>query len=97
MVLGGNLASAFKMNNISWRAAPLGLAVTAFVVAVAIAALIREPKKGRFIVQVCETSLRPPLACIWAWLWQARRQVINPLLTTEPKTVRASQTCMPGA
>jgi len=51
VVLGGNLAYAFKANNISWRAAPLGLAVTAFLVAVAIAAFIREPKKGRFIVQ----------------------------------------------
>ena len=51
VVLGGNLAYAFKANNISWRAAPLGLAVTAFLVAVAIAVLIREPKKGRFIVQ----------------------------------------------
>ena len=52
VILGGNLASAFKIHNVSWRAAPLGLAVTAFLVAVAIAVLIREPKKGRFIVQV---------------------------------------------
>ena len=52
MILGGNLASAFKMHNITWRAAPLGLAVTAFLVAVALAVFIREPKKGRFIVQV---------------------------------------------
>ena len=30
VILGGNLASAFKIHNVSWRAAPLGLAVTAF-------------------------------------------------------------------
>lgn len=60
MILGGNLASAFKIHNISWRAAPLGLAVTAFLVAVAIAVLIREPKKGRFIVQVGGA----PMSCL---------------------------------
>ncbi|CAL5220605.1 g2646 [Coccomyxa viridis] len=54
VILGGNLASAFKIQNISWRAAPLGLAVTAFLVAFAIAVFIREPKKGRFIVQAEE-------------------------------------------
>ena len=58
-MLAGNLSSAFQKSNISWRAAPLGLAVAAFVVAVAIAVLIREPKKGRFVVQVCKTSLCP--------------------------------------
>jgi hypothetical protein len=51
VILGGNLAFAFKASNISWRAAPFALAVVAFVVAIAIAVLIREPKKGRFIVQ----------------------------------------------
>ena len=56
VILGGNLASAFKIQNISWRAAPLGLAVTAFLVAFAIAVFIREPKKGRFIVQVGDSS-----------------------------------------
>ena len=66
VILGGNLASAFKINNISWRAAPLGLAVTAFLVAIAIAVLIREPKKGRFIVQVLQTFSCAPQACIWA-------------------------------
>ncbi|CAL5223872.1 g6461 [Coccomyxa viridis] len=54
VVLAGNLSSAFQKNNISWRAAPLGLAVTAFVVAIAIAVFIREPKKGRFVVQAEE-------------------------------------------
>ena len=57
VILGGNLASAFKIQNISWRAAPLGLAVTAFLVAVAIAVFIREPKKGRFIVQVGRNAM----------------------------------------
>jgi len=59
VVLGGNLAYAFKANNISWRAAPLGLAVTAFLVAVAIAVFIREPKKGRFIVQQVRATPAP--------------------------------------
>ena len=49
-MLAGNLSYAFKSHNISWRAAPLGLAVAAFLVAIAIAVLIREPVKGRFIV-----------------------------------------------
>lgn len=54
VILGGNLAFAFKASGTSWRAAPFGLAIVAFVVAIAIAVLIREPKKGRFIVQqVC--------------------------------------------
>lgn len=51
VVLAGNLSYAFKSRGISWRAAPLGLAVAALLVALAIAVLIREPKKGRFIVQ----------------------------------------------
>ena len=54
MILGGNLAFAFKASGISWRASPFGLAIVAFVVAIAIAVFIREPKEGRLIVQqVC--------------------------------------------
>ncbi|CAK0783481.1 hypothetical protein CVIRNUC_006680 [Coccomyxa viridis] len=56
VVLAGNLSYAFKSHGISWRAAPLGLAVAAFLVAVAIAVLIREPKKGCFIVQKAQAN-----------------------------------------
>ena len=50
-MLAGNLSYAFKSHGISWRAAPLGLAVAAFLVAIAIAVLIREHVKGRFFVK----------------------------------------------
>ena len=71
-MLAGNLSYAFKAHGISWRAAPLGLAVAAFLVAVAIAVLIREPKKGRFIVQkVRKFPLMKPeiLSCQNELLW----------------------------
>ena len=62
-MLAGNLSYAFKSHGISWRAAPLGLAVAAFLVAIAIAVLIREPVKGRFIVKkVWRFSLMKPIA-----------------------------------
>ena len=51
IVLGGNLAYAFQQAGISWRAAPLGLAVAAGVLCIVIAATIKEPPKGRFIVR----------------------------------------------
>ena len=54
-MLAGNLSYAFKSHGISWRAAPLGLAVADLLVAIAIAVLIPEPKKGRFIVQKVQT------------------------------------------
>lgn len=55
VVMGGNIAYAFKINGITWRAAPIGLAVASFCVCLAVGLGIREPPKGRFIInsKVC--------------------------------------------
>ncbi|CAL8464318.1 g3853 [Coccomyxa elongata] len=65
VVLGGNVAYAFKVSGISWRAAPLGLAVASFCTCLAVGLGIREPPKGRFIIEPKEErkfELLPALA-----------------------------------
>ncbi|KAK9904809.1 hypothetical protein WJX75_002922 [Coccomyxa subellipsoidea] len=66
VVMGGNIAYAFKINGITWRAAPIGLAVASFCVCLAVGLGIREPPKGRFIINSKEGErkfeLMPALA-----------------------------------
>jgi hypothetical protein len=57
IVMGGNLAYAFQQAGISWRAAPLGLAVAAGVISIVILVTIREPPKGRFLVKAVRRTL----------------------------------------
>lgn len=92
MVLGGNLAYAFKAHGVSWRAAPLGLAVAAFLVAIAIALLIREPKKGRFIVQ--QVRLPCIRTCCLASLGMACLLRFAPFLGTSATAALARATSL---
>ena len=57
VVLGGNIAYAFAQAGISWRAAPLGLAVAAGALAPIVGLTIREPPKGRFLAKSVRESL----------------------------------------
>jgi hypothetical protein len=51
VVLGGNLAYAFKQTGKTWRGIPFGLAAASLVIAIAVAFGIREPPKGKFIIK----------------------------------------------
>ncbi len=63
VVMGGNIAYAFKVNNITWRAAPIGLAVASFCVSLAVGLGIKEPKKGRFIIE-------SKVCVVWPFFWR---------------------------
>ena len=68
IVLGGNIAYGFNQAGISWRAVPLGLAVVCVVISAALAFTIREPPKGRFVVQAvrflsCSSVIPQTHAC----------------------------------
>ena len=71
VVLGGNIAYGFNQAGISWRAAPLGLAVASAVLSAAMALTVREPPKGRFIVQAVRAhcSRCAPAACAHGPPW----------------------------
>lgn len=61
MVLGGNIAYAFKQNGTTWRAVPIGLAIASFVIALAVGLGIKEPPKGKYIIHPKAGPLNHPV------------------------------------